>query len=401
MYKARTSEGKLVTGDMDVGSEQVVTRDLQSRGLYPVEVKESRRSISLWSRYFERKKIKNDERILFLRQFEAMLRAGIPITTTLAAIADQGTNPALSAILTEIRKDIEGGATVTQAMGKHPALLSRIHVSLIDAGEQGGILDDVLARLCELFEYDAETKARVRSATMYPGIVIVELILAFIVVIRFVFPRFKALFSSRGAELPVPTKIMIAISDFATDYGLVVVAGVVLAALAIRRWGKTDTGRRAIDAFILKIPIFGEIMLMIMMSRFVRVLGMLLDSGIPFLRTLAIVGQTIENKVIRDDISHMAVNIQKGCGIAESIRQDGCFPIPVVKMLDIGERSGKISEMIVKVSDFYDRQVDYKVKNLTTAIEPILLVVLGISVLFIALSVFLPMWNMSRVVMGG
>jgi MSHA biogenesis protein MshG len=226
-------------------------------------------------------------------------------------------------------------------------------------------------------------------------------LLAFVVVIRFVFPRFKALFASRGADLPLPTQVMIAVSDFATDYGVYVVVAVAAAVVGFLRYKKTDRGARLFDTAMLKAPLFGEIVLMVMMSRFARVLSSLLDSGIPFLRSLSIVEQTIDNRPIQDDISHMARNIQKGRSIAESIRPDGCFPPPVVKMLDVGERSGKISDMIMRVSGFYDRQVDYRIKNLTTALEPILLVVLGVSVLFLSLAVFLPMWDMSRVVMGG
>ncbi len=400
-YKARTGAGQLVTGVIDIGTEAMATRDLQSRGLFPVEVKLAGRKSQLLSRLTDRKRIKHDERILFLRQFEVMLRSGIPITTSLAAIADQGTNSALADILTQVRRDIEGGSTLAQALQKHPALMSKVQVSLVDAGEQGGILDDILVRLCELLEYDAETKARVKSATMYPSIVIVELMLAFVVVIRFVFPRFKALFASRGADLPLPTQIMIGLSDFATDYGLFVVAGAVVAVIAGIRYKKTEKGARLFDSALLKVPLFGEIMLMILMSRFARVLSSLLDSGIPFLRALTIVEQTIDNKPIQEDISYMGKNIQKGQTIAESIPPDGCFPPPVVKMLDVGERSGNISDMIMRVSSFYDRQVDYRIKNLTTVIEPVLLVILGVSVLFLSLAVFLPMWDMSRVVMGG
>jgi type II secretory pathway component PulF len=386
---------------MNVASEALVTRDLQSRGLYPVDIKESRPRSSVLSRFTARKKLKHDQRILFLRQFEAMLRAGIPITTSLVAIADQSENPTFKEILTEIRKDIEGGSTLAQATRKHPALLTNIQVSLIEAGEQGGILDEILERLCQLIEYDEETKARVRSATFYPGIVIAELGLAFVVIVRFVFPRFKALFSSRGADLPLPTKIMIAVSDFTTDYWWHIVAGAVVIAVGLYRYAKTEGGKKRIDALALKVPIFGEIMLMILMSRFARVLSSLLESGIPFLRSLSIVERTIDNKPIQDEISYMGRGIQKGRSIAESIREGGCFPSPVVKMLEVGERAGKISEMLMRVSGFYDRQVDYRIKNLTTILEPILLVVLGAGVLFIALAVFLPMWDMTRVVMGG
>lgn len=401
-YKARDIDGRHVNGEVSAHAEVEALKEIESLGVYPVEVKENlARGWPLLSRFTNRTRIKLDDRILFIRQFEAMLRAGVPLTVSLGAIGSQAGNPDLSEILLQVRRDIEGGSTLSQALRKHPALLSPIHVSLIEAGEMGGILDDILERLGELLEWDAENRARIRQATFYPSMVIAELGLAFVVILRFVFPRFKSLFASRGAELPLPTKIMIGLSDFTEQYWWPIVVGVILLAIAFSAWRHTDSGRRQFDAISLKIPIIGDLLLLILMSRFARVTASLLESGITFLRALSIVEKTIENTVIKEDIAAMATGIQKGRGIAAAIPPDGVFPAAVQKMLDVGEQSGRIGPMLVRISTFYDRQADYRIKNLTTVIEPILLVVLGVSVLFVALAVFMPMWDMTRVITGG
>ncbi len=403
-YKARTPDGGVERGHLDAVAESHAIKQLESRGVYPVDVRESSHTggpLAFLRRVFARRRIKRDARILFVRQFEAMLRAGIPLTTALAAIGEQADSPELSEMLAHVRGDIEGGSTLAQALRRQPALLSPIQVSLIEAGEQGGILDDILMRLAELLEWEAENVARIRQATFYPAMVITELGLAFIVIIRFVFPRFKALFAAHGAELPMPTRVMIAVSDVAENYGVWFLVGAVLLAAGVAAALRTHRGRTVFDRVAISLPIFGEIILLILMSQFSRVMASLLEAGIPFLRALAIVEKTINNTVIRSDIAMMATGIQKGLGIADSVPEDGVFPSAVRRMLDVGEKSGRISGMLEKISTFYDRQVDYRIKNLTTVIEPILLVVLGASVLFVALAVFLPMWDMTSVLTGG
>jgi len=403
-YRARTVEGRLERGELNAIAEAHAIKQLESRGVYPVEVRESRRASGFFATLrhrISRRRINRDARILFVRQFEAMLRAGIPLTTALVAIGEQSDSPELGEVIAQVRGDIEGGSTLAQALRHQSALLSPIQISLVEAGEEGGILDEILARLGELLEWEAENIARIRQATFYPAMVITELSLAFVVIIRFVFPRFKALFAAHGANLPMPTRVMIGISDFvAHNGGWLVVALVALgvgAAVALR----THRGRSLFDRLTISAPIFGKIIVLIRMSQFARVMASLLESGIPFLRALAIVEKTINNVWIRSDISAMAAGIQKGLGIAESIPESGVFPPSIRHMLDVGEKSGRISGMLEKISVFYDRQADYRIKNLATVIEPILLVVLGASVMFVALAVFLPMWDMSHVLMGG
>ena len=399
-YKARTSAGELVKGKIESSGEQIILKSLEKQGVYPIEVKEIRGGGRSRPIFKKQKKIKNDERILFTRQLEAMLKAGVPLTGSLHALSGQTESETLRDILVTVRKDIEGGLTMTQALRKHPGLYGELYVNLIHAGEQAGLMDEMLERIGDLLEYDAETKARIKQATFYPGLVIGELSLAFAVIIKFVFPRFKALFSARGADLPLPTKIMIMVSDVAESYWIHFLVGAGLLVLFVRWYRKTPGGKTLQDRWLLRVPIFGGLILKILMSRFARILSALLDSALPILRALEIVERTIDNVVVKREIEAMRAGIQQGKGIVEAIPADGVFPPAVVKMLEVGEMSGSLDQMLRKVSEFYDRQVDYLIKNLTTIIEPILLVVLGVSVLFIALAVFLPMWNLMNVVTG-
>lgn len=399
-YKARTAEGKLIKGKLNSTAQATVLKTLEQRGVYPIEVTPGRGAPRLFSVFRKKKKIKHEETMLFTRQLEAMLNAGISLTGCLDALAEQAESEELRDTLDAARKDIEGGSTFTETLERHPELFSPIYVNMVRAGEESGTLSEMVARIGDLLEYDAETRSRVKQATFYPMIVVGELFLATLIVIRFVFPRFKSLFSSHGAALPLPTRVMIAVSDVAENYWIhgIVLCGV--AALAARWYVRTEDGQRSFHRLVLAVPIFGELILKILMSRFSRVMSSLLRSGIPLLRALAIVERTIDNVVIQNEIRTMREGIRRGGGLTDAIKNRGVFPPPVTKMLEVGERSGALEEMLERVSAFYDGQVDYKIKNLTTVIEPIMLVVLGVSVLFIALAVFLPMWNLMGALTG-
>ncbi len=401
-YKARTREGKLVSGEIISVDEPETLKTLEKQGLYPVSLNETRNAPKWMDilRKRNKKKIKHDDKILFTRQLQSLLNAGISLTGSLRALADQAENETVKSVLEQVVKDIEGGSTLAQAIQKHPNLFSNLYVNLLNAGEEGGVLDEMLDRMGYLLEYEAETQSRIRSATFYPSLVIGELLMAFIVIIKFVFPRFKALFSSRDAALPLPTVVMLKLSDFFSGYWPHMLIGSILGFFALRAFRRTYRGRKMFDNAMLNIPIFGELIVKTLMSRFSRVLGALLESGLPIVRALDLVLQTIENVIISEEIRKMQDGIKKGLGLTDPIRSGGVFPPPVVKMLEVGEQTGDLSIMLNKISDFYDRQLDYKIKNLTTVLEPILLVILGVSVLFIALAVFLPMWNLMHVVTG-
>ncbi len=400
-YKARTHDGALVKGELEGSNEPAIVRELQSQGVFPVDVREQSRTSIANIIARKRIRISLDDKILFIRQLESLITAGIPIATALRSISRSVANVHLRSMLEQVRSDIESGGTLGASFRKHPALFSPMHASLIEAGEQGGILDVIVARLGELLEYESENRARIRQALFYPAMVIGELVLAFVVILKFVFPRFKSMFASRGADLPLPTRVMIVLSDFMENHWWLLVGVTVVVAIAVTLALRTERGKVLRDRLVLRTPIFGEIALMITMSQFCRVSSSLLSSGTPFLKALQTVRSTIGNRVVRDGIAEIEDGVRKGGSIADSIPNTDVFPSTVRQMLEIGEKSGHVSEMLLQVSTFYDRQVDYKIKNLTTVIEPILLVILGASVLFVALAVFMPMWDMTRVIMGG
>jgi len=329
-----------------------------------------------------------------------MLRAGISLTQCLQALSEQARDPLISQSIDKVKKDIEAGSTFSQALARQPELLPGFYVEMIKAGEEGGVLDDMLDRIAQLLEYENETKARIRSATFYPTLVVGELAIALAVIVKFVFPRFKSLFASRGAALPLPTQVMIVVSDLVEKHGLELVVLLAALAIALRWYRRTPRGRLASDRLAIRMPIFGEIVLKVLMSRFARVLASLLASGMPLVRSLELVEATVGNAVVREEIGAMREGIKRGKGVAGSVKKGGVFPAPVVRMLEVGEKTGSLDEMLFRVSAFFDSQVDYRIRNLTTVLEPILLVVLGVSVLFVALAVFLPMWNLMHVVAG-
>jgi len=255
----------------------------------------------------------------------------------------------------------------------------------------------MLDRVASLLEYEAETDQRIRSATFYPTLIVSELGLAFLVLIKFVLPRFASLFRKFDTQLPLPTRVLIGLSDFFEHYWLAflfVVVGSIAAAVV---WSRTERGRVTIDRFVITVPIFGPIFMMTIMSRFSRVLSALLASGIPIVQALEIVRGVVGNKVIEAEIDKMRDGVVAGMGLAEPLRGSAYFPPLVVKMLAVGEETGAVDKMLLRVSRYYDQDVDYAVKNLSTAIEPVLLIILGAAVLFTALAVFLPLWNLMNV----
>jgi MSHA biogenesis protein MshG len=292
---------------------------------------------------------------------------------------------------------VEQGSTLTEAMRRHPDCFPRIYVNLVFAGEEGGLLAQMLDRVASLLEYEAETEQRIRSATFYPILIITELVLAFLVLIKFVLPRFASLFRKFDTTLPLPTRVLIGISDFFEKQWIPFLLVATIGAIAAVLWSRTERGRLIIHRFVITVPIFGPIFLMTIMSRFARVLSALLSSGIPIVQALDIVRGVAGNRIIEIEIDRMRDGVVAGMGLAEPLRGSTIIPPLVVKMLAVGEETGAVDKMLLRVSRYYDQDVDYAVKNLSTAIEPVLLIILGAAVLFTALAVFLPLWNLMSV----
>lgn len=397
--KAATLEGELVERTFEAPNRSAVVEQLDRAGLIPIQISESRSTEG--NSFFTlslsgAKKVKLDDLVLFTKQLSTLLKAGVPLLPTLEALYEQSEHPTLRQVISELYRDVEGGSSLSDAMAKHPKMFSELYINTIRAGELSGALDDVLSRLAALLEHDKATRSKVKSAMRYPIIVIASLGVAFAALMTFVVPRFVEMFLQSGMELPLPTKILITMSNLFKNYLHFLAAGGFVLWIAFKQYTKTSGGRYQWDRLRLKLPIFGPLVLKVAMSRFARMFQTLNSAGMPILQTLQILGSTVGNEVVKAEIERVAEGVKRGEGIADPLRRSKLFPPMVVRMIAIGEQSGSLDNMLASISDHYDLEVEYAVKNLTTMIEPMLTVGLGVIVVFLALAIFLPMWNLTN-----
>jgi len=397
-YRALSPAGEAQQGLLDASDLDQAVERLHNMGLVPVRLEpQGATKLRTDGIPFLQKRVAPRDLILFTRQLETMLDSGLPILSSLESLHEQTTHARLKPAIDRVRSDVEQGSTLTEALRRQPDCFPRIYVNLVHAGEEGGLLAQMLDRVATLLEYEAETDQRVRSATFYPTLIVTELGLAFLVLIKFVLPRFASLFRKFDAQLPLPTRVLIGLSDFFEKQWLPFLFFLACAAVGAVLWSRTERGRVAIDRFVITVPIFGPIFLMTIMSRFSRVLAALLASGIPIVQALDVVRGVVGNRVVETEIDKMRDGVVAGMGLAEPLKGSPVVPPLVVKMLSVGEETGAVDKMLNRVSRYYDQDVDYAVKNLSTAIEPVLLIILGAAVLFTALAVFLPLWNLMNV----
>ncbi len=397
-YRALSPAGEAQQGLLDASDLDQAVERLHNMGLTPVRLEpQGAQKLRTDGIPFLQRKVAPRDLILFTRQLETMLDSGLPILSSLESLHAQTTHSRLKPAIDRVRSDVEQGSTLTEALRRQPACFPRIYVNLVHAGEEGGLLAQMLDRVATLLEYEAETDQRVRSATFYPTLIVTELGLAFLVLIKFVLPRFASLFRKFDAQLPLPTRVLIGLSDFFEKQWLPFLFFLACGAVGAVLWSRTERGRVDIDRFVITVPIFGPIFLMTIMSRFSRVLAALLASGIPIVQALDIVRGVVGNRVVETEIDKMRDGVVAGMGLAEPLKGSPVIPPLVVKMLSVGEETGAVDKMLNRVSRYYDQDVDYAVKNLSTAIEPVLLIILGAAVLFTALAVFLPLWNLMNV----
>jgi type II secretory pathway component PulF len=387
--------GVVEAGDLDQAVEQVrrlglVPIRLEPQGAPEAAVRGARPAL------FGRRVTARDL-ILFTRQLETMLDSGLPLLSALDILHRQSAHPQLRPAIDRVRSDVEQGSTLTEALRRHPRVFPALYANLVHAGEEGGLLVPMLDRVATLLEAEAETAQRIRSATFYPFLIVGELALAFVVLLHFVVPRFASLFRKFGAELPLPTRVLIAVGDVSERYGAVLLAGAIAAAAAFALWARTVRGRRRIDGALLRLPVFGAVFLGTSMSRVSRVLAALIAGGTPVVHALAVAKGVAGNRVIEEELETMRSRVVAGAGLADSLRGSRHFPPLVLRMLAVGEETGSLDRMLLRVSKYYEQDVDYLVKNLSTALEPVLLAILGGAVLFTALAVFLPLWNLMNV----
>ncbi len=394
-YEAVEPSGRVVKGKIDAENAAIVLSKLQTLNYTVVDVAESRASGG--SSLFGAKaggKVKLNSLVIFSRQFATMVNAGINILKCLDILEAQTKDPVLKPVITELRKDVVGGSSLTDALSKHPKVFSKLFISMVRAAEVGGILDLILDRLATFLEKEQEVIGRIKGAMVYPVCVLVFAILMVIAMFIFVLPTFKDIFRDSGTELPLITKMLFMISDFIRAHWYLLLLIPFGTVMGVKAYYRTEQGHWNLDKLKLRIPVIGELVLKMAISRFSRTLGTLVNSGVPVLRALEIVAETAGNVVIARAVEEARASVREGQRISAPLAASGWFPQMVTQMMDIGEETGRMSEMLVKVATFYDNEVDVAVKALTSLIEPALIIFLGGIVGFIVGSIMVPMFTL-------
>jgi len=392
----RTNAG--ISGERFSSSAEALAAALRRERIVPALIREKRSSNFGLS---FRKRVKQAELAVFTRQFSVMLEAGLPLIQGLEPIARQHHNQEFKNILKQVRNSVESGTTLAAAMARHPEVFDSLYTNMIAAGETGGILDVILQRLSTFIDKIVKLRRALRSALIYPAVVLTIAIAVVAVMLWKVVPIFGTLFAEFDVELPFPTRFVIALSGLVEKYILFFSIFVSLCVLGLRRCYKTDRGRHLIDRMLLKIPLIGEIFRKIAIARFTRTLATLLTSGVPILEGLNITAKTAGNAILEDSIRRLHREIEEGGSMAVSMRQSGFFPPMVTQMVSVGESTGEIDSMLVKVADYYEEETDATVANLLTILEPILTVVLGVVVGGIVISMYLPLFKLIQALSGG
>ena len=392
----RTNES--ISGERFSTNAQALAAVLRREQVMPISIREKKTSSLNFS---FRKKVTQAEVGVFTRQFSIMLNAGLPLIQALDAIAQQHPNQGFKEVLSIIRGDVEAGSTLSAAMSRHPKVFDSLFTNMIAAGETGGILDTILQRLSVFIEKIVKLKRALRSAMIYPATILTIAIGVVTIILWKVVPVFATLFEGFNVELPLLTRAVIMASGLIARYIIFLAAFVVLGILGLKTYYKTDNGRHLIDKILLKSPVLGEILRKITVARFTRTLATLLTSGVPILEGLNITARTSGNAILEDAIYEIRQRIEEGGTMADPMRQSGFFPPMVTQMVSVGESTGEMDTMLVKVADYYEEEVDVLVANLLTILEPILMVFLGVIVGGIVIAMYLPLFKLIKVLSGG
>jgi type IV pilus assembly protein PilC len=393
-YNAMDANGRTVTGTLDADSLELVRSKLADLSYHVLSIREtkSRQGFQDWFTGIQRVKLR--DLVMFSRQFATMIDAGLSVVKCLDILQKQTRNPKLKDTIAEVKRDVAGGMSLTEAFQKHPRVFSPLFVNMIRSAEVGGILDTVLDRLAMFLEKEQETKNKIKSAMTYPVVVFCFAMLMLLALLFFVLPKFKGIFETMGLDLPLTTRLMLNFSEYMRLYWYIALVGTVGSVILIKIFARTQKGRYAIDAAKLKLPVFGDLLLKSAVSRFARTFGTLISSGVPVLRALEIVADTSGNCVISETVIRARSSIKEGEKISTPLFGSKIFPVMVTQMIAVGEETGRLDQMLVKVANFYDDEVDATLKGLTSLIEPLMIVGLGVIVGFIAVSVISPIYSL-------
>jgi type IV pilus assembly protein PilC len=392
-WKGRDRNGNPQTGILIGDSKEAVIAALRRQQIVVTTVKEKGKEIALpkFGGGISPKNI-----AIFTRQFSVMIDAGLPLIQCLEILGTQQENKAFSAIIIQVRSDVESGSTLSEAMRKHPKAFDALFVNMIAAGEAGGILDQILERLSNYIEKAVKLKSQVKSALMYPVIVILVAIIVIAIIMIKVIPTFAAMFASAGNQLPLPTRITMGTSNFTVNYGIFIFILLLFGGWAVKKYHGTFHGRRVLDNLILKVPIVGGLLRKIAIARFCRTLSTLIGAGVPILDGIEITARTAGNAIVEDTLMGVTKEIEEGKTMSEPLSKSKVFPSMVVSMINVGESTGALDTMLSKIADFYEDEVDVAVATLMSMLEPVLIVFLGVVIGFIVISLYLPIFMLAQ-----
>ncbi len=396
-WEGKNRRNELQRGEMEALNAEVVRANLARLRLTAVKIKKKPKDL-FENVSFLQPGVKESDVILFARQFSTMIDAGLPIIQCLDILHTQQENKTFKKILKQIMEAVEGGSTLAEALKRFPKQFDDLFTNMIAAGEAGGILDTILRRLAAYLEKAAKLKRRVKGAMTYPIIVLIIAVLVVAVILIFVIPVFSEMFADLGGQLPIPTQIVINLSNFVKGNALYIAIAIALLAYALHRFYKTERGRIAMDKFVLKIPVVGILIRKVAVARFSRTMGTMLGSGVSILEALDIVAKTAGNKTIEHAVYAVRTGISEGRTMADPLMESGVFPSMVCQMIAVGESTGALDAMLSKIADFYDEEVDQAVENLTAMIEPFMMVFLGITIGGLVISMYLPIFKMAGLV---
>lgn len=395
-YVAKNQRAHNVVGKITAENQNAVIEELRKRNLTIISVNTVKES-SLTKVYFQSQKVREDDLVIFARQLATMVEAGIPILQALDALQEQTTQPYFKGVVVVVRDDIQLGSSLSAAFSKHPKAFDSLFVNMVKVGETGGVLSTILDRISSYLEKTIRLKRKVKAALIYPSVVVVMAMAITTILLVKVVPTFSSIYESFDQELPVLTQVLISVSDWMKKYIGFLIGGIIIFGFLLTRWYHTDKGKFILDNASLKIPIFGPLIQKVAISRFTRTLATLLQTGVPILESLDIVGRSIGNRVLEVVVTGVKNNVREGESIAAPLVKSGIFPPMVTRMISIGEKSGQLEKMLTKIAEFYDDQVDAAVSGLTSIIEPLIIGFLGIVVGFIVIALFLPIINITQV----
>lgn len=396
-FLAKDTTGKKFSGEVESIDERALVTTLQKEGLIPIEIKkrEAQGLPILKALLKIGGGVPAAEIVGFTRQLATMISAGLPLADSLVILEKQTKNQNFAQVLAQVLSDVEGGMALSSALAKHPKVFNLIYVKLIEAGETGGVLDKILNKLADSLEKEKEFKAKTRGAFIYPTIVVVVMIIVITIMMIFVIPKLTTLYTEIGASLPLPTKVLIATSNFVRSFWWFILLLVVSSIYALRVFAKTKRGIELISQITLRMPIWGKIKKAITLAQFTRTLGLLVGAGIPIIVALKVVADILESPTYREGIDFAISRVERGSPLYQPLAANPQFPPIIAQMVRVGEETGKMDEILARLSTYFEGEGENSIRNLTTALEPVILVILGIGVGILVLSIILPIYNLT------